>query len=191
MFFKYITVIYDFGNIWFYSLYFLQYCYNSSIVFLSLTNYTMKAIKRTIKLLFIVIILTFSGYFSYLSFFLYDVVIWNTIQWTYTTYNVWKELMINTSETKDNIVWNVKKWFFNIVDKDKAEKIEKQMEEEKETETQDELERKAEQEKTRKILSLIPYFLSFITFLVIAKYMMGALVSIVTLNSEVINWLRR
>ncbi len=181
-----ILVIYDFILYIFYNIVIILVLY-----FLSLTNYTMKAIKRTIKLLFIVIILTFSGYFSYLSFFLYDVVIWNTIQWTYTTYNVWKELMINTSETKDNIVWNVKKWFFNIVDKDKAEKIEKQMEEEKETETQDELERKAEQEKTRKILSLIPYFLSFITFLVIAKYMMGALVSIVTLNSEVINWLRR
>ncbi len=151
----------------------------------------MKKIKLTIKLLLIFIVLAFSSYVSYLSYFLYDVVIWNTIQWTYSTYNVWKEILINTTETTDSIVWNIKKWFLNIVDKEKAQELEEQIKEEKQIETEEELARKQEQEKTKEILSIIPYILSLITFLVITKYLLNMLVSVVTLNSEIINWLKR
>jgi hypothetical protein len=55
----------------------------------------------------------------------------------------------------------------------------------------EELERKKEQEKTKEILSLIPYFLSLITFLVITKYLLTLLVNIVTINIEVFKWLKK
>ena len=147
----------------------------------------MKIFKITI----IFIILLFSLFFSYLSYFFYDVVIWNVLQWTYSTYSIWKELLINTDETKDNIVWTIKSWILELTDKEKAEELKKENNLQRQQNIQDEAERKEKQYNVKKMLSIVPYFLSFLTFLFIMKFLLNLLVSVINVNKEILEWLSK
>lgn len=146
----------------------------------------MKIFKITI----IFIILLFSLFFSYLSYFFYDVVIWNVLQWTYSTYSIWKELLINTDETKDNIVWTIKSWILELTDKEKAEELKKENNLQRQQNIQDEVERKEKQNNVKNMLSIIPYFLSFLTFVFIIKFLLNLLVSLINVNKEILEWFR-
>ena len=148
-------------------------------------------IYKVIKTISILLIVIFSWYFSYYSYFFYDVIIWKTTQWTYSTYNLWKEVLINTAETKENIIWSIKNLYLNVKDKEKADQIQIENEIKKEIDKQEEILRKQEQEKTKRILSLIPYFLSFLTFLVTVKFLLNLLMNLITVNLELIKWIKK
>ena len=146
----------------------------------------MKILKITV----VFIILLFSLFFSYLSYFFYDVVIWNVLQWTYSTYSIWKEILINTDETKDNIVWTIKSWIPELTDKEKAEELKKENNLQRQQNIQDEVERKEKQNNVKNMLSIIPYFLSFLTFVFIIKFLLNLLVSLINVNKEILEWFR-
>lgn len=146
--------------------------------------------SKIIKLLSIFIVFLISFYSSYLSYFFFKLVVWNTLAWTYYTYSLWKEIIINTGETKDNIISWIKKWIYNVIDSDKADEIAIISEEKKQQDLEDEAQRKKEQEKTKLILSSVPYLLSIITFIFIFTFSLKLLMNLWNTYKKLILWIK-
>lgn len=145
--------------------------------------------KKFLKYLALIFVLSFSFYTSYLSYIFYDLIVWNTIKWTYYSYNIWKDLFIDWTQAKDNLLDSFKEKYFEFTDEKKAEKISQNNRVKKAKAEKEENIRKKEQEKTRKLLELIPFILSFLTFLWISRFSLNIIIWVFSTWNKVQKWL--